>query len=101
MAHETTVIKDDEAANLLNTTPIRVKMISCEMTKNAKYRAMTARSSRECVRAPWYCDNHRITMGKKKPNSAETAGGSTPEMNVKDPGDESDQSCRKGTKVVN
>lgn len=31
----------------LKMTPIKVKMISCEMTKNAKYRAITARSRRE------------------------------------------------------
>ena len=36
----------------LKMTPINVKMISCEMTKNAKYLASTARSRRECVVAP-------------------------------------------------
>jgi hypothetical protein len=36
----------------LKTTPITVKMISCEITKNAKYRARTARSKRDCVKAP-------------------------------------------------
>ena len=81
-------------------TPISVKMISCEMTKNAKYLAMTARSSRECVVAPWYCDSQRIMMGRKNPKTAETAGGSTPEMNVNVPGEASDQDSRKGTKVV-
>ena len=34
---------------LLNTTPMRVKMRSCEMIMNAKYRATTARSRRDWV----------------------------------------------------
>lgn len=78
--------------NVLNMTPMRVKTISCEITRNAKYRATTARSSRDCVVAPWYCESQRMTMGRKKPNRAETAGGRTPEMNVKVPGDDFDQS---------
>ena len=61
---------------------------------------MTARSSRDCVCAPWYCDSHRITIGRKNPNRADTAGGSTPEMKVNEPGDASDHSCRNGTKDV-
>lgn len=41
-----------EETHALKMTPINVKMMSCEMTRNAKYRAMTARSNRECVNAP-------------------------------------------------
>jgi hypothetical protein len=40
----------------LKITPINVKMKSCEIIKNAKYRATTARSSLERVIAPWYFD---------------------------------------------
>jgi hypothetical protein len=41
-----------------------------------------------------------MTMGRKKPKSADTAGGKTPEMNVKEPGEAFDQLWRKGTKDV-
>ena len=39
-------------------------------------------------------------MGKKNPKNAETAGGRTPEINVKVPGDALDHDCKKGTKEV-
>jgi hypothetical protein len=38
-----------------------------------------------------------MMMGKKKPNMPEIAGGNTPETNVKEKGEVSDHSCRKGT----
>ena len=38
---------------LLKITPINVKRNNCEIIKNAKYRATTARSSLERVVAPW------------------------------------------------
>lgn len=63
---------------------MRVNIISCEITKNAKYRATTARSKRDCVKAPWYREIQRIMIGKKKPKNADTAGGSTPETMVKE-----------------
>ena len=47
-----------------------------------------------------YCESQRITIGKKNPKTAETAGGRTPEMKVNVPGEASDQVSRKGTKVV-
>jgi hypothetical protein len=39
-------------------------------------------------------------MGKKKPKKADTAGGSTPEMKLKETGEERDQFSRKGTKLA-
>ena len=76
-------------------------MINCEIIKKVKYRATTARSSFEWVRPPMYCYmllvcfvstwyegptlvNHRMMMGKKKPNKPEIAGGKTPEIKVKE-----------------
>ena len=47
-----------------------------------------------------YCESQRITIGKKNPKTAETAGGRTPEIKVNVPGEASDQVSRKGTKVV-
>ena len=41
-----------------------------------------------------------MMIGRKKPNRAETAGGSTPEMKVNEPGDASDHSCKNGTNDV-
>ncbi len=41
-----------------------------------------------------------MMTGMKKPNTDETSGGRTPEMNVNVPGEDSDQDSRKGTKVV-
>ena len=38
--------------NVLNRTPIKVKMTNWEMIKKAKYRATTARSRLEYVVAP-------------------------------------------------
>jgi hypothetical protein len=38
-----------------------------------------------------------MTMGRKKPKSAEIAGGKTPETTAKDPGDAMDHSERKPT----
>lgn len=63
----------------LHAAPNREKVKKLEMIKNAKYRAMTARSSRDRVIAPWYLVNRLIMMGKRKPNSAEIVGGSTPD----------------------
>ncbi len=87
--------------DLLKMTPIKVKITSWEITKKAKYRAMTARSKRECVMAPWYFDSQRMMMGRKKPKRADTAGGNTPERKSKVPGEELCQEARKGTKAVN
>jgi hypothetical protein len=84
----------------LKMTPIKVKITSWEITRKAKYRAMTARSKREWVMAPWYFESQRMMMGRKNPKSADTAGGSTPEMKVKVPGDEFCQELRKGTNAV-
>jgi len=38
--------------------------------------------------------------GKKKPKMAETAGGSTPEMKLKETGEFLDQCSRNGTKLA-
>ena len=84
----------------LKPTPIRVNMISCEITKNAKYRATTARSKRDCVKAPWYLEIQRIMMGRTKPKSADTAGGSTPETTSKEEREDWDQFSRNGTKMA-
>jgi len=59
--------------------PNKEKVKKLEMIKNAKYRAMTARSRRDRVIAPWYLVNRRMMIGKRNPNSAEMVGGSTPE----------------------
>ena len=67
---------------------MRVNMANCEMTKNAKYRATTARSKRDCVKAPWYLESQRIMMGRKNPKNADTAGGSTPEIKLKEVGED-------------
>jgi hypothetical protein len=67
---------------------MRVNMTNCEITKKAKYRATTARSKREWVKAPWYLEIKRIRIGKKKPKSADTAGGSTPEIKLKEAGED-------------
>jgi hypothetical protein len=68
-------------------TPIKVKMTNCDITKKAKYRATTARSSRDCVKAPIYFDSHLIVIGRKNPKTAETAGGRTPDAIAKEPGE--------------
>lgn len=99
----------------LKMTPISVKMTSWLITRNVKYRAMTARSSLEWVKAPMYYVisqlldgqsrsanrltwvNQRMMIGRKNPKRPETAGGKTPEMNAKVWGDASDHSSRKGT----
>lgn len=39
-------------------------------------------------------------IGKKKPKKADTAGGSTPEMMLKEAGEDRDQFSRNGTKVA-
>ena len=52
---------------------------------------------RECVCAPMNLVSLRMMIGSAQPNSAETAGGSTPEMKVKMPGDDSDHDSRNGT----
>ena len=70
------------------------------MMRKAKYRATTARSMREWVYAPMYFVNLRMMIGKAHPNSAETAGGSTPERKVNDAGEVTDQDRRKGTNAV-
>lgn len=49
----------------LKMTPMSVKMMSCETTKKAKYRAITARSSREWVRAPMYWIEQLSIIGSK------------------------------------
>jgi hypothetical protein len=67
---------------------MRVNMINCEIIKNAKYRATTARSKRDRVKAPWYLEIQRIMMGKKKPKNADTAGGSTPEIKLNEAGED-------------
>jgi hypothetical protein len=67
---------------------MRVNTANCEITKNAKYRATTARSKRDCVKAPWYLEIQRIMMGKKKPKNADTAGGSTPEIRLNEAGED-------------
>ena len=61
---------------------------------------MTARSRRECVYAPMNLVSLRMMMGSAQPNSADTAGGSTPEMIAKDPEDCLDHVSRNGTKAV-
>lgn len=38
-----------------------------------------------------------MTMGKKNPNKAETAGGKTPETNAKEPGEALDHCDKKPT----
>lgn len=38
-----------------------------------------------------------MTIGKKNPNNAETAGGKTPDTTAKDPGDASDHRDRNPT----
>ena len=40
---------------------------------------------------------HRMTMGRKNPNKAETAGGKTPETNAKEPGEAWDHWYKKLT----
>jgi hypothetical protein len=45
----------------------------------AKYRAMTARLSRDRVKAPWYFDRRLIRSGRKKPKRAWMADGKTPD----------------------
>ena len=55
---------------------------------------------RECVYAPMYFVSLRMMIGRAQPNSDETAGGSTPDRNVNDPGEASDQLSRKGTNAV-
>lgn len=42
-----------------------------------------------------------MTIGRKNPKKAETAGGNTPEMIVNVPGDAEDQDWRNGMKDVN
>jgi hypothetical protein len=74
--------------HILKPTPMRVNMMSCEITKNAKYRATTARSKRDWVKAPWYRESQRIMTGKKKPKIADTAGGSTPDTKLKETGED-------------
>jgi len=39
-------------------------------------------------------------MGKKKPKMADTAGGNTPEMKLKEPGEDCCQFWRNGTKLA-
>lgn len=48
------IVNTAEHASSLKMTPRRVKMINCEIIRKVKYRAMTARSSLECVRPPMY-----------------------------------------------
>ena len=84
----------------LKMTPMSVKMINCEMTKKAKYRATTARSIREYVYAPMYFVSLRMMIGSAHPNSADTAGGSTPDTNVNECGESSDHVSRNGTNAV-
>ena len=55
---------------------------------------------REWVYAPMYFVSLRMMIGNAHPNSEETAGGSTPEMKVNEPGEALDQFWRKGTKAV-
>src|SRR5579863_1689695 len=81
--HQHLLPRTGKNQHILKTTPMTVNMISCEITKNAKYRARTARSKRDCVKAPWYRESQRIMRGKKNPKKAETAGGSTPETMLK------------------
>ncbi len=95
LLHRTEIIQHS-----LKPTPISVNMTNCEITKNAKYRATTARSKRDCVKAPWYSEIQRIIMGKTKPKSADTAGGSTPEIRLKETGEDWDQCWRNGTKLA-
>lgn len=52
---------------------------------------------REWVFAPINLVNLRMMIGRAQPKSADTAGGSTPDTKVNDPGDASDQDCKKGT----
>src|SRR5260370_38794680 len=77
---------------------MRVNMTNWEITKNAKYRATTARSKRDCVKAPWDLETQRIMMGKKKPKNADTAGGGPPETMMKQTRGGGDQGWRKGAK---
>ncbi len=76
-------------------------MINWEMIRKAKYLATTARSSRECVKAPMYCESQRIMIGRKKPKIAETAGGKIPEIMENVCGEEVFHSSKKSTYAVN
>jgi hypothetical protein len=67
------------------------------MTRNAKYRATTARSRRECVLPPWYLDSERMIFGKTQPNRADTAGGRIPETTLNVCGYRPDHVFRNGT----
>ena len=66
-------------ADSLQAAPKSEKVKKLEMIKKAKYRAMTARSNRDRVMAPWYLVNRLMMIGKRKPKSAEMVGGKTPE----------------------
>jgi hypothetical protein len=57
------------------TTPIKVKKNNCETIKKKKYLAMTARSSLECVVAPWYFDSQRMMKGSARLKTPMTTGG--------------------------
>ena len=50
---------------------------------NAKYRAITARLSRDRVRAPWYFDSRLMRIGRKNPKIAWMTEGKTPETTEK------------------
>lgn len=54
-------------------------MTKLEMIMKKKYRAVTARSRRERVGAPWYLEILRMMIGRRKPKSAETTDGRIPE----------------------
>ena len=55
---------------------------------------------RECVYAPMYFVSLRMMIGSAHPNSADTAGGSTPDTNVNECGESSDHVSRNGTNAV-
>lgn len=81
----------------LKITPISVNTTSCDRTKNAKYLPTTARSKRDWVSAPWYCDSQRTMMGMKKLKKPDTAGGRTPETTANEVGEALAQDWIKGT----
>lgn len=81
---------------LAKMTPMSEKITSCEMTRNAKYRATTARSSRVRVVAPWYLDSLRMAMGRKYPKTALMVGGSTADARLYVKGDALPHWAKKG-----